>query len=147
MTGVQTCALPILLERLLEETRCDAYIELKSRSKEVTPKAESRFMYNSGYIRFTGREQEMGQLEAFCQDAALVSWWAVTGPGGMGKSRLMYEFTRLQNQAGWEICWLEQKDYSKLSDLPLPGNPCIVVADDVQSHLQNIGTWLASVLE
>ncbi len=140
-------AVRVLLERLLEETRCGAYIELKSHSKEVTPKAESRFMYNSGYIRFTGREQEMGQLEAFCQDAALVSWWAVTGPGGMGKSRLMYEFTRLQNQAGWEICWLEQKDYSKLSDLPLPGNPCIVVADDVQSHLQNIGTWLASVLE
>ena len=67
------------------------------------------------------------------------------GPGGMGKSRLLYEFTNSQRADGWEVCWLKPGDYGHLSHQALPADRCIVVADDVQAHLQEIGNWIISI--
>lgn len=140
-------AVRVILERLLEDTDPSAYEALGRHSKKAvsTPKAANRFMYDSHYIPFVGRTQELEQLQAFCRDAGQISWWAVVGPGGMGKSRLLYEFTNSQRADGWEICWLKPGDYDHLSHQALPADRCIVVADDVQAHLQEIGNWIISI--
>ncbi|MDE6387367.1 MAG: SIR2 family protein [Lachnospiraceae bacterium] len=142
-------AVRVILERLLEETVYSKYEEMNRHVERHMPisKAEHRFMYDSGYIGFTGREQELEQLMDFCQNPKQISWWAVTGPGGMGKSRLVYEFTEARKKEGWEIVWLNQNQdiYPRLLDWMPPVEQCILVADDVQSYLQAIGEWISSI--
>ncbi len=106
-------AVRVILERLLEDTNYTSYEELNrhARKSASIPPTAHRFMYDSGYTAFVGREKEFDELQEFCKDSMQVSWWAVTGPGGMGKSRLVYEFTNKQKEAGWEIIWLKQNDY------------------------------------
>ncbi len=141
-------AVRVLLERLLEETNNNAYKELYNYTQSIiasTNKEKNRFMYDSDYIVFTGRENELEQLYQFCQQSRQLLWWAVTGPGGIGKSRLVHEFAKRRKEEGWEICWLKHQDYSRLSELKLPVGRCIIIADDIQSHLQVLGDWFASV--
>ncbi len=140
-------AVRVILERLLEETAPSKYEEMNRYVERYIPisKPEHRFMYDSGYIGFTGRAKELEQLMDFCQNPKQISWWAVTGPGGMGKSRLVYEFTEARKKEGWKIVWLNQNIYPRLLDWPLPVDQCILVADDVQSYLQAIGEWISSV--
>ena len=142
-------AVRVILERLLEETDSGKYEEMNRHVERHIPisKTEHRFMYDSGYIGFTGRTKELEQLMDFCKNPKQISWWAVTGPGGMGKSRLVYEFTEARKKEGWEIVWLNQNQdiYPRLLDWTPPVDQCILVADDVQSYLQAIGEWISSV--
>lgn len=140
-------AVRVILERLLEEVNPSAYEELcrsATRSVSASPSV-NRFMYDADFIAFIGRKQEFDQLQEFCQSAGQISWWAVVGPGGMGKSRLIYEFTNAKKAEGWKICWLEHSEYEKLSQWTPPVDRCIVVADDVQAYLQAIGSWIISI--
>ena len=140
-------AVRVILERLLEEVNPSEYEELcrsATRSVSASPSV-NRFMYDADFIAFIGRKQEFDQLQEFCQSAGQISWWAVVGPGGMGKSRLIYEFTNAKKAEGWKICWLEHSEYEKLSQWTPPVDRCIVVADDVQAYLQAIGSWIISI--
>lgn len=141
-------AVRVILERLLEETDPDAFKRLyASRPRAKARKAEERpMMYDSGYIPFTGRQEEWDALDAFCAcDADTPLWWAVTGPGGMGKSRLVYEFTREKQKHGWDVQWFSQRELPKLGDYTPGVHPTIVVLDDVQAHMQTVGQWLEDV--
>ena len=142
-------AVRVLLERLLEETNYPIYEELYRCTKAFSPNLNTtnRFMYNSEFFAFTGREKELDLLGQFCETSKQISWWAVTAPGGMGKSRLVYEFTNAQRTNGWHILWLTRNDYRGLSQIIPPVGRCIVVADDVQDYLPDIGKWLMSVSE
>ena len=135
-------AVRIILERLLEDTNHTAYEELSRYTKKSVPASQAahRFMYDSGYISFVGRRNELEHLQAFCQADEQISWWAVSGPGGMGKSRLVYEFANAKRAEGWKIHWLGHNDYVNLANWMPPTDPCIVVADDVQAYLQ-IDGW------
>ncbi len=137
----------IILERLLEDTNHTAYEELNRYSQKSVsvPQSAHRFMYDSDYVKFVGRGDELTQLQEFCKNPGQVSWWAVTGPGGIGKRRLIYEFTNAQKADGWKVCWLKYSDYDNLLHWTLPTDRCIIVADDVQAHLQTIGNWIVSV--
>jgi len=52
----------------------------------------ARFTYLAGKVECLGREKEFARLRAFLDDPAPFSWWLVVGPGGVGKTRLAYEF-------------------------------------------------------
>ncbi len=140
-------AVRILLERLLEDTHPTIYKKLPyTLSALNTPsKTEHRFMYDADYITFIGREQELAQLQEFCESSEAISWWAVTGAGGAGKSRLAHEFTKRQQKSNWKLHWLTPTDYHNLSSWIPCTEPCIVVADDIQLYLQNIGEWLSFI--
>ena len=43
-------------------------------------------------IGFVGRENELNQLQKFLDDPAPFAWWAVSAPGGAGKTRLLLHF-------------------------------------------------------
>ena len=140
-------AVRVILERLLEDTDHAAYEELNRHARKTPPasNASRRFMYDSDYIAFVGRKDELTRLREFCRHSEQISWWAVTGPGGMGKSRLVYQFANEQEAAGWSVHWLKHNDYDDLAHWTPPTDRCIVVADDVQAHIQAVGGWIASV--
>ncbi len=142
-------AVRVILERLLEETNHAEYAELerRTRSCDQSVKTERRFMYDADFISFVGRGEEQELLTDFLQAPEKAAWWAVTGPGGMGKSRLLYEFTRKQKAEGWTTLWLKDREYTDLAHRGLPVEPCIIVADDVQAHIQEMGSWLPAVLK
>ncbi|MBD5098183.1 MAG: hypothetical protein HDT35_01270 [Clostridiales bacterium] len=135
------------MERLLEDTDHAAYEELNRHARKTAPtsSASRRFMYDADYISFVGRKDELMRLWEFCQHSEQISWWAVTGPGGMGKSRLVYQFTNEQEAAGWDVRWLKHNEYDGLAHWIPPTDRCIVVADDVQAHIQAVGSWITSV--
>lgn len=139
-------AVRVILEHLLEEVDPDIYKKLPRCVSLTVGRMERRFMYDAGYIAFTGRTGELAQLEAFCQSDATVSWWAVTGPGGMGKSRLVHEFVSARRKEDWAVHWLSPSEYETLDQWQPPAQRCIVVADNVQAYLQTLGEWIRSVL-
>ena len=70
---------PIIARTAYTERQADAY-------------GLSEYHFSNEYLKFCGRETELAQLAAFAESGGPVSWWAVTGQGGAGKSRLAYEF-------------------------------------------------------
>jgi len=56
--------------------------------------AYSRFHYSSSFMKFVGRDLELSKLNSFLGDDRHFSWWAVTGAGGIGKSRLILEWLK-----------------------------------------------------
>ena len=54
-----------------------------------------------GLVGFAGRERELAGLQAWCQDGAPRGVRLVTGPGGVGKTRLSVELCDRLQQRGW----------------------------------------------
>ena len=149
-------AVRVILERLLEDTDQCSYKKFweASRVSPAAVKEERRLLFDADYFPFTGRKQELKSLEDFCASHEDISWWAVTGPGGMGKSRLVYEFTNRKHKDGWQIERFEARPSKGSNANPiealhewLPETPrTIVVLDDVQSHMEQVRRWLNEVV-
>ena len=138
-------AVRIILEKLLEGTDNKAYQKLPYHITALKDEPDipvNPFVYNADFIPFTGRTEELYQLKAFCETEGKVKWWAVTGAGGAGKSRLVYEFTEQMKQQGWSVKYLETADYADLTQFDILPQKTIVVADYVQAYLTEIGHWL-----
>lgn len=61
----------------------------------TTAAASYRMHYLNAFSKFIGRQAELDQLNKFCQSNQPIQWWALVGEGGIGKSRLVYQW--LQN--------------------------------------------------
>jgi tetratricopeptide (TPR) repeat protein len=81
-----------LLERLNPQPQLDPKLRALDES--------SRLYFGARKVPFVGREAELRRLLDVTLADGDVSWWLVTGPGGMGKSRLALE---LCHRAG--ACW------------------------------------------
>lgn len=68
--------------------KVNPYLELPQMAT-----AYSRMHYVSRYTDFIGRKAEWARLNDFLQQDAAFSWWMVTGEAGIGKSRLLLEWT------------------------------------------------------
>ena len=145
-------AVRVVLERLLEENDPVAYQEFKKKSwiPPERSREETRLMFNADYFAFTGRQEEMQALEEFCNAEENTLWWAVTGPGGMGKSRLVYECCKKMEAQGWNTVWFEASPSNGRSIRELQSwtpDVCqtLVVLDDVQAHMDIVSAWMEQV--
>lgn len=148
-------AVRVILERLLEETDKAGYARLRQSYQSAAPAADARrpLMFDSEYFPFTGREPEQAQLRQFCEAEDQLLWWAVTGPGGMGKSRLVYEFCKSMAAEGWKVQRFEASHSRggparSLTELPgwMPeADRTIVVLDDVQAYMESVCAWMTKM--
>ena len=148
-------AVRVILERLLEETDKAGYARLRQSCQSPAPAADARqpLMFDAEYFPFTGREPEQAQLRQFCEAEAQLLWWAVTGPGGMGKSRLVYEFCKSMAAEGWKVQRFEASHSRggparSLTELPgwMPeADRTIVVLDDVQAYMESVCAWMTKM--
>ncbi len=138
-------AVRVILEHLLEETNPDAYKALAYHVGALKS-PDNRFTYNAGIVSFTGRETEMNELNAFLGDTETAfKWWAITGPGGSGKSRLAYEFKN-QLPKDWKSIYLGSEDYEDLSALAEKlTEKTLLIADYVQEHSKELGKFMAKL--
>ena len=133
----------IILEELLKSINPENYEKLLEHEPKFTP-SSNRFVYNAKNIGFYGHEVELKKLGDFCSDSRPVLWWAITGPGGSGKSRLAYEFTKKMSDKGWSAVFLHDNNYNYINNISLEKDT-LVVADYAQGHMEQIGNWLSSI--
>ena len=57
-------------------------------------------------VDFTGRENELARLLAWCEHDAAARLQLITGPGGVGKTRLALRLCELATELGWRCEWV-----------------------------------------
>lgn len=141
-------AVRVILEKLLEDHNPIVYQALPTHVGALSNQSpSSRFHYKSGAVSFHGRQEELEQLRTFCgQEDVAFRWWAVTGAGGAGKSRLVYEFGREMERASWNVLWLNSAHMDHLDTLPIP-TKTLVVVDYAQAYLRPLGHWMEQLAQ
>lgn len=140
-------AVRVILEHLLEETNPNAYKALDYHVGALKSfVSDNHFTYYAGIAPFIGREIEMSELNAFLDNPEMAfKWWAITGPGGCGKSRLAYEFKK-QLPNDWKSRYLDSEDYDNLFDLADKlTEKTLLIADYVQEHAKELGKFMAKL--
>lgn len=88
-----------------------------------------RLHFSNEFSQFVGRDAELQKLNEFTYYDQKQSWWAVTGEGGYGKSRLLLQFLKLlpSNWFGFfgETTSETITDYQKFK----PFNNTIIILD------------------
>ena len=141
-------AVRVILEKLLEDHNPTAYQALPTHVGALSNQSpSSRFHYKSGAVSFHGRREELEQLREFCgQEDVAFRWWAVTGAGGAGKSRLVYEFGREMKGSGWNVLWLNSSHMDQLESLSIL-TKTLVVVDYAQAYLGPLGHWMEQLAQ
>lgn len=57
-------------------------------------------------VLFTGRDRELADLIAWCENGSALGLRLIIGPGGVGKTRLAIQFTDLAHELGWRCYWV-----------------------------------------
>jgi hypothetical protein len=99
-----------------------------------------------GLVEFTGRERELAGLLAWCQDGRARGVRLVTGPGGVGKTRLSVELCARLEPCGWR--WVRAGDQEEAAALAAarrgwPG-PVLLVVDYAETR-PGLGELLRAV--
>jgi hypothetical protein len=83
---------------------------------------------------FRGRGRELGRLAAWRDDASACPVLMISGPGGVGKSRLALEFG-LRVPPGWAAGWLHAGAGGDAVDaVRACGDPALIVVDDADGR-------------
>ena len=118
----------------------------------------SKFCYDSDAVGFFGRKKEWEALIDFCNKPDKLLWWAVTGHGGVGKSRISYEFSMsLSNEKDKQVdgSWIARSlkwpiFYKWFSSANCVGfgdtdNNMFIVIDYVHAYEKQIGEWISFI--
>lgn len=136
----------IILEKLLQDVFPNKYQALPERIGTLQSAGIkgiiSDFHYKSEITDFLGRDVEMEKLRAFCNSNESFYWWAITAPGGAGKSRLAFELTRELRNSGWTVYWPQTLDENTLNAF-VTTQKTIVIIDYVQAYASQVGKWMA----
>ena len=112
---------------------------------------DSRFLYNSNRLEFLGRETAIDELEKFIHSPNNFRWWLIVGAGGVGKSRLAYEFCKKLDAKIWKRGFLPTTNDHKMTDPKdivmclapwenwQPVKPTLIVVDYVAEHARFLG--------
>jgi hypothetical protein len=82
-------------------------------TKREDPKGKFNLHFRSEFSSFIGRTKEMEFLRDFTNDEGIIKWTYIVGRGGIGKSRLLLEFSKEIKHEGWEIKYsVSLKEYN-----------------------------------
>ena len=113
-----------------------------------TPSANV-FHYMNVKIRFFGRIHELNALKDFLNEPTRFLFWAVTGPGGIGKSKLVQELIyEYQDRADWEMVFIGGNglnEISSLNDYKYPKN-LLMIIDYAGSKSESISKLIQSFI-
>jgi hypothetical protein len=145
------CPIRLVLERRPDLSQYVNYRPPQNEAFSLTvPAVEShpdglrRFFYGARRGDLQGRKADIEKLDAFLADDRAFLWWAITGPAGLGKSRLAFDFCLrhpiggLHEDGGWRAGFL--RDYDAANFLTWrPNRHTLIVADHVTGRSQELG--------
>lgn len=111
---------PLILRTIHSENPMDAY-------------GLSEFHYAREYLKFCGRKTELARLSNFTATDKPFQWWALTGQGGAGKSRLAYEFLH-RVQKHYFGFFLNVHVSDEIVDSFAPFNDTLAVVDYIKGN-------------
>jgi tetratricopeptide (TPR) repeat protein len=99
-----------------------------------------------GLVSFTGRAQELAVLLAWCQDGVPRGVQLVTGPGGVGKTRLSVELCSQLDPDRWRCVRVGDREESRALEVARRGWPgrVLLVIDYAETRL-GLGDLLRAV--
>jgi hypothetical protein len=102
---------------------------LGSRARLLDPR--------SGVTEFVGRSVELEMLTSWCQDDTAGRLRLLTGPGGVGKTRLAMELTMRLEEMAWRCGWVGDRQESRvLADLrTVTSGPVLLVVDYAEARV------------
>ena len=101
-------------------------------------------------VPFQGREQEIADLEAWCQDSRPLAVRLYTGAGGMGKTRLMIEMVSRLSRAGWRAGFVAAdlpEDGAPLAWLMRDASALLLVVDYAETRRRDVRAIIGAALE
>ena len=140
----------IILEELLRGIDPDKFRFNKALTADEinNRKVTNPFVYNAGIIDFVGRKEEIKELKSFADIEGDFKWWAIVGKGGTGKTRLVFEFTNIMKDEGWNIEWINRDSLKNISDFNKRltiSRKNIIVADYGRSFVRELGRWMVGI--
>ena len=114
--------------------------------KNVPPIVPSEYPFHYSCPHMSGiygREEELQILECFLHTNAFFSFWVISGPAGVGKSKMVYYLSRMKSLSDWRFVFVPKntvKDLSKLRECDLVQNTCLIVdyANEVSDELSDM---------
>lgn len=97
-------------------------------------------------IPFCGRVEELSKLKIFAETDASVLWWAITGQGGSGKSRLAYEFIHRIEKEYYSF-FLRPTVTDADVEAFIPFTDTFIVIDYVKGNEQRIATVIKVLVD
>jgi tetratricopeptide (TPR) repeat protein len=112
--------------------------EALRRASELPPTGPAGLLDpRRGLVRFIGRERELAELLTWCQDVRPRGVRLVTGPGGVGKTRLSVELCARLDQDQWR--WVRVGDREEASVLATArrgwSGPLLLVVDYAETRI------------
>ncbi len=127
----------------------DAFTPSWVEAAPENPSAIAALRYSANVFQFLGRDDEEADLDAFLFEPgpggrlAPFRWVTLTGEGGLGKTRLAYEFVQVMPD-GWAGGLLREADLRSLTDKARwrPKQPTLFVIDYPGRFPKPVGQFL-----
>jgi hypothetical protein len=103
--------------------------------------AESLLSFANTTVAYVGRAGELDELEGFLASEPMFAWWVLTGPAGIGKSRLAVELCRSAAASEWHAGFVREASQGALGSL-IAQRPTLVVVDYAAQRSE----WLSDAL-
>lgn len=129
-------------------SRIEDFVNPQPRFKQPIKQSQrNRFVYRSDFIPFVGRTAELEKLHNFLWSDALFCWQAITAPGGVGKSRLAWEFCQ-RSSVVWRAGFVEnlQTEKTTLASWQ-PKQPTLLVIDYASKDREEVKGILKTLSE
>lgn len=116
----------------------DSCVKLRDFSRPINEFVETRKLsisstaailnYQNEYVSFEGREEQLKKLDELIKHESSARWINISGQGGIGKNRLVLEFSKSINEKGWEIQKIDElKAFEKIISFPFNHNTLFVM--------------------
>lgn len=107
-----------------------------------------QFHYRNDNLRFHGRQTEMEALRNFLEDKRKITIAIICGPGGVGKSKLVYHFLqKYQYDFSWKMLFVTRQDlrsFLQFHEWKYP-KKLLLVFDYAGFMSKEIGEWILAL--
>ena len=95
-----------------------SFSEILDSVDDMVTESKNTFHYlNSQMVKLYGRDSQLALLNEFLDSSSNYSFCVITGPGGIGKSKLAFSFMQQQKKyrTDWNMCFVNNSILSKMA--------------------------------